>query len=243
MSPLQFQQIKKIRVYEQVIEQIIRSVEEGRIKPGERLPSERELAVQLSISRSVVREAMSVLNTSGVIEIRPGIGVFLLEDEVQQLVVRMNRLLNRDQIDLIALLEVRQGLEGQAAYLAAQRANPEDIERIHEAYGRLQRAVYNQSIAAAEDFQFHDAVVRASKNEIIAEMLRMLSDRLLKGLEQSRSKSLRLPDRELEVLQEHWQIFLSIQAGDPEAARQNMLNHLENVKAAYTSNGINRKEE
>lgn len=226
-------QIKKVRVYEQVIEQIKHSVEQGQIRAGECLPSERELAVKLGISRSVVREAMSVLNASGVIEVRQGIGVFLVDDEEQLLLQRMNRALRRDSVNVLELLEVRQGLEGQAAFLAAQKSTEKDLVKMQEALERMEQAVLGGMLAANEDFAFHNAVVKASKNETIIEMVRLLSDRFLTGLNESRSRSMKLPDKSERVMKEHFAIFEAIQSRDAEQARKLMLQHLENVKTTY----------
>lgn len=235
-------QIKKVRVYEQVIEQIKDSIEQGQIHSGQKLPSERELAVLFHVSRSVIREAMSVLNASGVLDIRPGIGVFLADDEEQLLVQRMNRVLKKDSVHVLELIEVRQGLEGQAAYLAAQRATPKDMEKIKQALHALESAVMSQDVAANEDFAFHAAIIRASKNETIIEMTRLLSDRFLAGLNESRSESLKEPKKAERVLREHRAIFQAIADKDAEYARSLMLGHLENVKISYEKSRKVREE-
>lgn len=226
-------QIKKTRVYEQVIEQIKLSIEAGEISPGDKLPSERELAVKLSISRSVVREAMSVLSAQGLLDIRPGIGVFLADDEEQQLIQGMNRILNKEQVDVSELLEVRQGLECQAAYLAAQRATDKDLQGIRDALLKLEKAVNENQVAAKEDFAFHAAIVRASKNILIIEMLALLSDRFIAALSKSRSQSLLKPNKAKQVVIEHYEIYEAIQSRDPERAHEMMLKHLESVKQSY----------
>ncbi|WP_047152084.1 FadR/GntR family transcriptional regulator [Aneurinibacillus tyrosinisolvens] len=230
---MKLNQIKKVRVYEQVIEQIKVSVEEGYIQPGDKLPSERELAVQLSVSRSVIREAMSVLNASGVLDIRPGIGVFLAEDEAQMLIQRMNGFLTKSSVNLMELLEVRQGLEGQAAYLAAERATEEDLEKLNKALKQLEKAAARGMVAANEDFAFHAAIVSASKNETIIDMIQLLSDRFLEGLNESRSQSLLTPHKAEKVIQEHYEIYQAIIERDSERAREMMLRHIQNVKDSY----------
>jgi GntR family transcriptional repressor for pyruvate dehydrogenase complex len=225
--------IKKKRVYQQVIERIKESIEQGSIQAGNKLPSERELAAQLSVSRSVVREAMSVLNESGLLNIRPGIGVFLIEEEEPSLLHRINQILQKEQINLVELLEVREGLEGQAAFLAAQRGEEKDLKEIYSCLLRLEQAVKEGKIAAQEDFAFHMAVVRASRNESIVEILRLLSDRFLEGLNQSRSRSVQLTQKAMAVVKEHYGIYEAIAAGDPERARKKMLDHIQNVKQSY----------
>jgi GntR family transcriptional regulator, transcriptional repressor for pyruvate dehydrogenase complex len=229
---MNFNQIKKTRVYEQVIEQIKQFLESGQIKAGDKLPSERELAGMLNVSRSVIREAMSVLNASGVLNIRPGIGVFIVNDEESNLMKRIDRALNRATLDLKELLEVRQGLECQAVYLAALRAAPKDINRIEEAYLSLEQAVMEKRVAAQEDYAFHEAIIRASQNETLMEMMRLLSERLLVGLQESRSKSMKQPRRTEYVLNQHKEILKAVVDRDADLARNLMFNHLENVKVS-----------
>ncbi|MED1205449.1 FadR/GntR family transcriptional regulator [Heyndrickxia acidicola] len=104
---MNFNEIKKNRVYEQVIEQVKYLLEIGQLRAGDKLPSERELAVLFNVSRSVIREAMTVLKASGVLNIRPGIGVFIAADDESSLVRRMDRALKKDVASLQELLEVR----------------------------------------------------------------------------------------------------------------------------------------
>ncbi|WML50792.1 FadR/GntR family transcriptional regulator [Neobacillus sp. PS3-12] len=227
---MNFNEIKKTRVYEQVIEQIKGLMELGKLKGGDKLPSEREMAGMFNVSRSVIREAMSVLNAGGVLDIRPGIGVFIVDDEESTLIQRMDRALKKGNVSLQELLEVRQGLESQAAYLAAHRATPKDIERLEAAYHSLLEAVKKESVGAKEDFIFHEAIIKASKNEILMEMLRLLSDRLLVGILESRSNSLKQPQRIEDVLKEHKRIVEAISNRDADLAKKLMFEHLENVK-------------
>jgi len=226
--------IKKVRVYEQVIEQIKELIEQGVIQPGQKLPSERELATELSVSRSVVREAMSVLNTSGIIQIRPGIGVFLMEEEEQGLIHRINRILNKDEINLSEVLELRQGLEVQAAFLAAQRATEKDLQVIEAALKELEQAVYKKKLAAEEDFAFHLAIIRASKNAMIQEMMHLLTEAIQSGMKKSRRRTLQMPKKPEEVVNEHFEIYQAIRNNDGQTARELMLLHLDNViKRSY----------
>lgn len=234
---MNFNQIKKTRVYEQVIEQIKQLLELGQLKSGDKLPSEREMAGMFNVSRSVIREAMSVLNASGVLYTRPGIGVFIVDDEESTLIQRMDRALNKDGVDLQELLEVRQGLESQAVYLAALRATPNDIKRIEDAYSSLLEAVKQERVAAQEDYAFHEAIIRASKNETLMEMMRLLSDRLLVGLKESRSKSMKQPRRTEYVLEEHKKIIDAIIEKDANLARKLMIDHLESVKSQVNKLG------
>lgn len=213
--------IKKTRAYEQVVEQIKESIEKEKFLPGDRLPSEREMSEQLSISRSVIREAMSILQTSNIIDVRPGSGVFLKKNTKEQLLNKMNKVLIPGNLNLIALLEVRQGLEAQSAYLAAMRATETDIQEIHSALINLETAVADQKIAAIEDLDFHLAIGKASKNKVLIDLLNLISDSFLETLEETRSKL--MEHNKVNVfINEHREIYNAIVAGEAEKARELM---------------------
>ena len=122
--------IKKKRIYEYVIERVKVAIETGELKPGDKLPSEREMAKMLNVSRAAIREALSVMETAGMLEIKTGIGVFLIEDHLENLIDRINILLVSKGFQIVEVLELRQGIESQAAYLAAQRATEKEIIEI-----------------------------------------------------------------------------------------------------------------
>src|SRR5690625_2547590 len=123
-----FSPIKKTRAYETVIEQLRYSVEQGWYKPGDKLPSERELSEQLSISRNVVREALSILQTSRIIEVRPGIGASLVDSDIDVILEQIMEVITDEdsEVQLIDLLELRQGIEAIAIYAATEKADKND---------------------------------------------------------------------------------------------------------------------
>jgi len=225
---VQLRPIKKNRAYEDVIEQIIESVEIGDIAPGEKLPSERNLSEQLSISRSVIREALSILQTGNIIEVKPGIGAFLKQDDKETLLKNMKTVFTRNEIDIIQLLEVRQSLEAQAAYLAAKRATKSDLEDIHSALVWLEQAVENKNIGADEDLSFHLAIGRASHNAMIVDLLNLISDRFLEALKETRTELMKRNKVNI-YMKEHRNIYNVIVEGDAEKASELMKLHMDNM--------------
>jgi GntR family transcriptional repressor for pyruvate dehydrogenase complex len=215
------------------MEQVKRSVEAGELSAGERLPSERELAAALSISRTAVREAISALESAGIVEIRPGVGVFLKKDSPQEIVQRIDDALNPDGAYLVELLELRQGIETQAAYLAALNADERLKDEIAEAYAILKKAVRRDQLGTEEDFRFHLAVVNASGNRMLGQVIKLVSGRFKDGLEESRKQSLSIPGQSQAILLEHEEILRAIQAGEAEKARDSMWRHLDNVRTRY----------
>lgn len=212
--------IQKKRVYQEIIEQIQTMINNGEVKPGDKLPSERELAKRLNVSRSAVREAVSVLEFIGLIEIFPGIGIFLVEDTVQTLVDRISDILNQEKINLPGLMDIRQGVEGQGAYLAALYRSKTELEAIRMAYERLQ--VSEGELDAHNDF--HLAVAAASRNTALSKIVELLLDCSL------REACRRVHDENDEILKENFDIYKAIEEQDPEKAERAMKQHLANVK-------------
>ncbi|MCF6092656.1 FadR family transcriptional regulator [Microaerobacter geothermalis] len=230
---MNWEPIKKKKVYEMVIERLKHSIESGLINPGDRLPSERDLAVTLSVSRSAVREALSVMESRGIIEIKSGIGVFLVEDKRDQMVSKIEEIFSKNTNELLELLELRQGIEGQAAYLAALRADKKNVLVIERALSDLEKAVAERKIAAEEDFNFHLAVVNASSNQMMLKTFSLISNAIIEGLKHSRSESLSVPGRSRIVLEEHRAIYEAIKKKDPEQARNAISYHIDQVIKRY----------
>jgi GntR family transcriptional repressor for pyruvate dehydrogenase complex len=225
--------IQKQRVYQIVIEQIKQSIERGELKSGDKLPGERDLAEELSVSRATVREAMSVLEATRIVKVLPGVGIFLEENPNKDLIARMDEIGQIGNDNLTQLLEVRLALESQAAYLAATRRTDADLQALGEAYERLKLSVDRNEVAAEEDFRFHMAVVDAAYNPMLQEAVKLFSEKFLAGLYRSRSESIRIPGKSKEVLAEHWSIYQAITDKHADLARKAMSEHLQNVISRY----------
>lgn len=228
-----FEPIAKKRIYQEIIQQIKLSIENGQIQPGDRLPSERHLADALSVSRTSVREAISVLDSAGVVMIRQGVGVFLKEDSNADILLKINSIL-KESFNLVEMLEFRKTIEGDAAYYAAQRSTRQDLEAIQNAFVSLEAAVMRREIAANEDYAFHMAICKAAKNTILHKVIFFISDILLDGLNESRTKTLQIPGKSEAVLEEHRRIYKAIRNKDAVSARKEMWEHLEQVKIRFT---------
>lgn len=214
--------IQKKRVYQEIIEQIQMLIKKGDLKPGDKLPSERELAQSLSVSRSAVREAVSVLESAGVIEIFPGIGIFLIEDTSVLLLNRLAGILNRDELWLSELMDIRQGIEGHGAYLAAMAWNKKDLETIRLAYEGL---IKSSSSKVETCLKFHLAIAAATKNTTLLSIVEVLLENFSKITEGSSVIG------EWPILQrEYFDIVQAIENRDAEKAERSMKQHLVNMK-------------
>lgn len=225
--------VRKKRLYQDIVEQIKKAIEKGEISPGEKLPSERSLAATLSVSRTSIKEAFSVLESAGVVEIKQGSGVFLLKNNTQDIIAKINSVIRGIAVDIVELMELRQAIEGDAAYYAAMRRNKEDLEAVYKAFCELEKAVNKKNIAAEEDLAFHMSIAKAARNSIIEKVMHLISDQVLEGLKESRTNTLKIPDKSQIILQEHRTIYVAVQEGNPHLAKDAMCNHLQNVKQRY----------
>lgn len=223
----------KKRVHVQIVEYIKQQIEEGALSPGDRLPSERALAEQLEVSRTSIKEAFVVMQSEGLIEVKHGSGARLLKDNTEDIMIKMNLIINQTTLNIVELMELRQAVEGEAASLAAIRSSKDDLAKIKTALENLEKAVLNKELAAEEDLQFHVSIAKASRNLLFVEVMYLLSQRMLTALATSREETQKKPGKSLMIYEEHITIFEAIADGDAALAREAMNNHLSNVKRRY----------
>lgn len=218
--------IKKIRIYEGVVEQLYQLIEEGKLKAGDRLPSERELAETFRVSRSSVREAIRMLEREGFVVSRPGSGTFIAAVEVEALIQPLASLLSRGKDALLDLFEMRRLVEPSIAALAAERATPADIARLEEILTAQEQQMNDGASAVESDAAFHFAIGQATHNSALQRLVASIVD----ILKPAREKSLQTPGRAHQSLASHREILVAIERHDPEFARQAMHRHIEAVQ-------------
>jgi len=230
--------IKSTRIYEEIVRQVKQLIAEGRLKSGDRLPPERELAEKFVVSRTSVREALRALESLGFIEIRAGEGTFVREVSVDALVAPLALMMTSQREAIGELFEARRVLEPAIAALAASRATPDevqDMERILEAQAR---EVAAGRTGLAEDAAFHTAIGAAAHNRAITRIVHAIMDLLT----QSREESLNTPGRPTRSHQDHRRILQAIAKRNPSAARQAMADHLVAVEGLVLGTESERTE-
>ena len=206
-------------------------IRDGRLAPGDKLPTEATLMAEFGVSRTVVREAISKLQAAGQVETRHGIGTFVvgLGDAGGFRIAPEQMATLRD---VIAVLELRIGLETEAAALAAQRRSPADLAQMRTALDAVAAAVEAGTDAVSADFQFHLSIARATQNPHFAELTGTLGARIIPRArlddEGAVSEARRLYLRRINA--EHENILDAITSGDAEAARAAMRTHLANSR-------------
>jgi len=165
-----FSPVQKVSAYESIVEQIERAVEIGDLKPGDRLPGERQLMADFSVSRATIREALRVLQATGLLESRPGDprGPMITAYSPRILEKSMARLAHLESISRVELLQFRLLLEGQSCLLAAENRTAEDLAGIEEHLAALHEVARGEADGFGERVnRFHAAIRRASGNQLI----------------------------------------------------------------------------
>jgi GntR family transcriptional repressor for pyruvate dehydrogenase complex len=219
-------QVRKTRIYHEIVDQIRGLIAAGRIKPGDRLPPERELAELFKASRNSVRYAIRVLEQMGLIESRQGDGTYVRSVSVEQLTEPLALLLLQSRTQMRELWEVRRVLEPALAEFAAARITDEELAELDAILEQQRRKVEAGFIALEEDTAFHNGIAEAARNTV---MLRAL-DTLVDLLRQSRERSLQQHDRPAYSLAGHRRILAALRRRDPEGARAEMLRHLRDIE-------------
>jgi GntR family transcriptional repressor for pyruvate dehydrogenase complex len=217
--------IRRVSLKEAIIDRLCRLITEQGLGPGARLPTEHDLARTLGVSRSSVREAVSGLVANGVLVRRPGDGTYVTSG-VADLVIRpLQFRLTLDPGAFRHVLEARKVLEGEFAYLAALRAEPEDIRQIDGHLEAMRMHAPNPEIAIKEDFAFHLAIARSAKNPVLFDVLNYLSDLVFK----SHRAVTAAGGLSRTALDYHERIAAAIKRHRPQEARRLMLEHLDYV--------------
>ena len=221
-SVIELKPIKRQTMSEVVARRVIDVISSGTLKPGDRLPPERDLAAQLQVSRTTVREALKLLTLVGLLEAHRGSGTYVTREYSNFVAnsIEWPVLLGADEVDQI--VEVREPLELQAARLAAKRANDQDLERIAVYEGLKEIQGRDIERETEIDLAFHEAVAVASHNELLVRL--MLSLQTI--LEQYILQSMRMTEDKNSTFDEHESIHKAILARDPEAAACAMAEHL-----------------
>jgi GntR family transcriptional repressor for pyruvate dehydrogenase complex len=205
-------------------------IESTKLKPGDRLPGERQLAAKFNLSRGTVREALQFLAALNLVEIRHGGGCFVraASGESKELRAGWIDWVAQHRGRVLETLEVRLGCETFAARLAARRAGPTELSRLVDALCAMKVAAEKRDVPAfvQSDLDFHAAVLQAAGNKTLTELVGALGKELIP----ERAAILDLSGRATRSFAEHRAIYEAIRQGDPQAAAIAMHRHLESVR-------------
>jgi GntR family transcriptional repressor for pyruvate dehydrogenase complex len=223
--------ITKISISEEIAQQIMLLISNGDLKPGQRLPSERELCKDFGCGRSSLREALRCLSIVGVLNARVGEGTSIALDGGKFLGKIFEWRLITEKTDIENLLEVRLALEGVSAAKAAVLRRKEDIATIEDLIAKMESSVDDAKTFAVLDLEFHIALAKAADNNLLFDLVSMIRGQLARAL----STVLLLPNALELSLKEHAVIYRAVKRGDAEAARKAMNEHLSAALKRYNT--------
>jgi len=239
--PLEITMMQRLsvpRLSDSAVAELEKRILEGSLKPGDRLPSERSLALELGISRPSLREAIQKLAAKGLLTTRHGGGTHVTDQLEAHFADPWQQMLNGHPSLQSDLLEFRQMLEGQAAYLAAERATGADIERLDAAFDALSKVYEGNDLSGSidTDVAFHQAIAEAAHNVLIghltASLMRVIHGHVSRNLEHLHAH----PQRWEQLKSQHHAIWQAVREHKPDAAARAARAHIDFVRKSMTEN-------
>jgi GntR family transcriptional regulator, transcriptional repressor for pyruvate dehydrogenase complex len=227
-----FQKIQPERLSTSVVRQIERLILRGILRPGERLPSERDLAERMGVSRPSLREAVADLEDRGLLSTKAGSGVFVAEVLGSAFSEPLIQLFSSHEEALFDYITFRRDLEGLAAERAARMSSDTDLKVITAIFEKMQAAYAKRNPAEEStlDAEFHMAIVEASHNVFMLHMMRSMFEMLRAGVFYNRQIMFKVRTTRAALLEQHKVIHDAIIARNPEAARAAVEAHLSFVE-------------
>lgn len=219
--------VERRRVYDSIVDQIRQLITDGVWAPGQRLPSERELTEMLSVGRTSVREALRILEAMGFIEIRAGDGSYVKDGvEVPSRLHNLVGLIRGDEY-IVDLMEAREMIESQIAFVAAESATTKDIADLEAIVDRQAASIEDEEGVVRENITFHLRLTQATGNRVLIELQQIFFQLSQKTI----AELFRVPGRPQESLQQHRAILQAVKEHRSVDAHGLMLKHL---RSRYT---------
>ncbi|WP_323780560.1 FadR/GntR family transcriptional regulator [Thalassovita sp.] len=227
-----FQKVQPEKLSDAVTKQIELLILRGILRPGERLPSERELSERLGVSRPSLREAISDLQDRGLLSSRAGSGIYVAEVLGSAFSDALVKLFASHQEAVFDYISFRRDMEGLAAERAARLGSDTDLQVVQTIFEKMEAAHSKRNPAgeAQLDADFHLAIIEASHNVIMLHMMRSMYQLLREGVFYNRQMMFRQRTTRDTLLNQHRDINTALQARDPEGARAAVEAHLDYVR-------------
>lgn len=231
-----FERVQPEKLSTSVVRQIELLILRGVLRPGERLPSERELSERLGVSRPSLRDAVSELQEQGLLTTRAGSGIYVAEVLGSAFSPALTRLFSSHDEAVFDYLSFRRDMEGLAAERAARLGSDSDLAVVQAVYSKMESAHSKKSAAdeARLDAEFHTAIIDASHNVIMLHMMRSMFDLLREGVFYNRQVMFKQRTTREALLDQHRQINDALQVRDPAGARAAVEAHLDYVRACLS---------
>lgn len=217
--------VRRTSLSDAVTDSVIAQIREGRYRAGDRLPTERELAEQLGVGRTSVREGLRFLEKLGILEIRQGTGTVVRSlslGEVFEHLVPVQTIIELPDKDVRHIMHVRRVLEAESAQLAALHATERQLGRLEELLNGMAASLENPRDYLEMDLEFHVVVAEAAANPVLAQLIGLIRDIYTRYFE----IVIRDPEMNKTSLDFHRQLYVALRDHDPDAARRHILAHL-----------------
>ena len=225
--------IKPKRISEEIVEQIKALIFEGSLKPGESLPSERELAKSLNVSRVSLREALNTLQGMGLLEIQQGNRTCVRPITTRSIHDPLVSFAKNSPANILKVFEIRKYLEIGCVALAAERATVQEIEQLEEILKEMEEDLKKNRLGAKTDLDFHALLASATHNQAYAHLMHTLYDLLQEELRIAWGGIFKKRDKRNKLFQQHKNILEAVKQRDPERGREEALAHLQFVEERW----------
>ena len=226
--------VEKKRAYEDIVQQISGLIENGKLKRGDQLPSERDLTETLKVSRTTLKEAIRILESMNLLQCRQGSGTYVIASSEEALIQPLAAALFNSKDDIRDIFYIRKIIEPHVAHLAAENATPKEIEEMEKILQEQEVCIGRGESVLDTDTLFHSRLAGATKNRVIERLLNALVD-LLK---QSREVYLLENERDTRAMRSlagHQRVLAAVKNGDSDSALESMLQHLEDIEGIIFS--------
>lgn len=219
------------RLSERVFVQLKEAIAAGRYLPGDKLPSEHELAEAFQVSRTSIREAMKMLSGQGLVTVKRGLGAYVAESKESAYFAELQTVLAREKSNILELFQIRKILETEAAGWAAEKAGPDDLDRLDSLLAEAEALAGDpqggrQKLSEINS-EFHDTLIRAAGNHTLEKVMAGLMEMMT----EVRDITLQLPGRHAGSVAGHRELLTALRARNSAKARTAMARHLKAVEA------------
>jgi GntR family transcriptional repressor for pyruvate dehydrogenase complex len=221
--------VEKKRAYEDIVRQVLTLIENGKLKRGDQLPSERDLTEAFKVSRTTVREAIRTLESMKLLQCRQGNGTYVIASSEEALIQPLAAALFNANDDIRDIFYIRKIIEPHVAHLAADNATPQEIEEMEKVLHEQEACILRGESVLETDTLFHTSLAGATGNRVIERLLLALVD-LMKESREVYLAADELDTRARRSLEGHKLVLTAIKGGDCDVALKSMLQHLEDIE-------------
>lgn len=225
---IKFKPIQPKSISDEIVSQIKTAIMDGSLKPGEKLPSERDISATLGVSRQCVREAINYLKAVGLLDVKKRSGIYA-ECIASELIKGPLQVIINDIEKVYELMDIRKVLDSYSTYYAAKNATEEDVGRIGRVLSKLEQTIHDfTKYDYDSEFEFHLLIAQASHNTMLLHIIDSIYDTIMEAIRKTIDITFSVSkDNRRRMFQYHKAIFDAIRSGDSKKAARNLVEHFE----------------